>query len=88
MAVEVKFNEEEIEITERMAEDIRNGKYESKQPDDVDIEWENEPKTEVNKEVIMKRKFMNFNTKEEIFLWGYETIFIWLGIRYSREHKE
>jgi hypothetical protein len=30
MRVEIEFNEEEIEITERMAEDIRNGKYENK----------------------------------------------------------
>jgi hypothetical protein len=54
----------------------------------MDMEWENDPKTEVNKEAIMKRKFMNFNIKEEIFLWGYETIFNWLGIRYNREYKE
>jgi hypothetical protein len=26
----------------------------------------------------MMRKYVNFNTKEEIFLWGYKTIFNWL----------
>jgi hypothetical protein len=71
-----------------MAEDIRNGEYESKQPDDVDIEWENDPEIIVEKETIMKRKYVNFNTKEEIFLWRYETIFNWLGIKLSTYHKE
>jgi hypothetical protein len=41
--------------------------YKNKQPDDEDIEWENDPKTEVNIKVIMIRNFMNLNTKEEIF---------------------
>jgi hypothetical protein len=88
MAEGTNFDEENIEITEQLAEEIRSGKFEEKQTEDIDVERENDPKVIVNEEKIMKRKFRNSNTKEEIFLRGYETIFNWLGIRYSREHKE
>jgi hypothetical protein len=88
MAEETNFDDENIEITEQLAEEIRSGKFEEKQKEDIDVKWENEPKTVINEEKIMKRKLRSSNTKEEIFLWGYETIFNWLGIRYSREHKE
>jgi hypothetical protein len=88
MAEETNFDEENIEITEQLAEEIRSGKFEDKQTEDIDMEWENDPKIIFNEERIMKKKFRNSNTKEEIFLWGYETFFNWLGIRYSRKHKE
>jgi hypothetical protein len=88
MAENTPYTEENVILTEQMEEDIRNGKYESKQPDDLDMEWGNDPEIIVEKETVMKRKYVKFNTKEEIFLWRYETIFNWLGIRFSREHKE
>jgi hypothetical protein len=36
--------------------------------EDIDVECENDPKVIFNEEKIMKRKFRNSNTKEEIFL--------------------
>jgi hypothetical protein len=75
-------------ITEQLVEEVRNRKYESKQTEDTNMEWENNPKLIINEKVILKSKPMNSNTKKEIFLWLYETIFNWLGIRYSRDHKE
>jgi hypothetical protein len=29
-----------------------------------------------------------YGTKEETFLWAYETIFNWLGINFNGHHKE
>jgi hypothetical protein len=49
-----------------------------------DLEWENDPpKTIVTKEMIQQRKRYNFPSKQEILLWGYETVFKWLGISYN-----
>jgi hypothetical protein len=67
MAEETNFDEENLEISEQLAEEIRNGKFEDKQTKDIDIEWENDPKIIYNEEKIMKRKFRNSNTKEKIF---------------------
>jgi hypothetical protein len=68
MGKNIPYTEENVTLTEQMSEDIRNGKSESKQPDDVDIEWENDQKVIVDKETITKGKYVNFNTKKEIFL--------------------
>jgi hypothetical protein len=79
MAVETNIDKENIEITEQLAEDVRNGKYESKQVEDTYIEWENDTKIIVKEEKIMKRKFRNSNTKEEIFLWVMKLFLIGLA---------
>jgi hypothetical protein len=47
-----------------MEEDIRNGKYEKSPSENKDLEWEDEPEIIVDKEVILKRKYMNLNSKE------------------------
>jgi hypothetical protein len=48
---------------------VRSGKFEVKQTENYDMEWENDPKVTFREEKkIMIRKFRNSNTKEEIFL--------------------
>jgi hypothetical protein len=39
-----------------LAEEVRSGKFEDKQTEDIDMEWENDPKIIFNEERIMKRK--------------------------------
>jgi hypothetical protein len=53
-----------------------------------DIEWEYDEVKEVTAEDVKNRKRWNSCTKEEAFLWGYETIFNWLDINFDSHHKE
>jgi hypothetical protein len=38
MAEETNFDDENIEITEQLEEEIRSGKFEEKQKEDIDVE--------------------------------------------------
>jgi hypothetical protein len=38
MAEETNFDEENIEITEQLAEEVRGGKFEDKQTEEIDME--------------------------------------------------
>jgi hypothetical protein len=55
----------------------------------MDLEWEyeNNAKPKVEEIKNRAREFM-FGTKEETFLWAYETIFNWLWINFYDHHKE
>jgi hypothetical protein len=64
MAEDNPYIEENMVLAEQIEENIRNGKYENNQPDDKNREWENESTVIVDKELILKRKYINFNRKE------------------------
>jgi hypothetical protein len=57
--------------------------------EDYDVEWEYEEKTKsLNVQEIKNRpREFTYETKEETFLWAYETIFNWLGNIFDRNHK-
>jgi hypothetical protein len=68
---------------------IEENKIQELTGEDKDLEWEYEDVTKPNEEEVKNkpREYM-FGTKEEIFLWAYETIFNWLGINFDGRHKE
>jgi hypothetical protein len=56
---------------------------------DYDLEWEWETiKSSSIEEIKNKSREYKYGSKEEIFLWAYETIFNWLGINFDGNHKE
>jgi hypothetical protein len=67
--------EETREISDEMLKEIEEGKYE-------EIPKPNE------KEIKNRPREHTFGTKEETFLWAYETIFNWLGINFDGHHKK
>jgi hypothetical protein len=82
-----KINNDPI-LTPELIEEIGENDIIEVKDDNIDLERKNDPITIVTKEMIQERKRMNLYSKEYIFLWGYETIFNWLGIEYDYQHKE
>jgi hypothetical protein len=53
------------------------------------LEWENEKTKPSSVEEMKNRpREYTYGTKEETFLWAYETIFDWLDINFDDNHKE
>jgi hypothetical protein len=52
------------------------------------LEWEYEEVAKPKEEVKNRSREYIFGTKEETFLWAYETIFNWLGINFDGRPKE
>jgi hypothetical protein len=50
--------------------------------------YEEKPKPPIIEEIKNRPKEFIYGTKEETFLWAYETIFNWLGINFDSHHKE
>jgi hypothetical protein len=67
------------EVAKPKTEEIKNKAREYK-----DLEWEYDEVPKPKEEEIKNRprEYM-FGTKEETFLWAYETIFNWLGINFD-----
>jgi hypothetical protein len=68
---------------------IEENKIKELPGEDKDLEWEYEDVVKPKEEEIKnkEREYM-FGTKDETFLWAYETIFHWLGINFDGHHKE
>jgi hypothetical protein len=68
---------------------IEENKIQELTEENRDIEWEYKTTKPSNIEEIKNRprEYM-YGTKEETFLWTYETIFNWLGINFEGNHKE
>jgi hypothetical protein len=68
---------------------IENDEIQELSGEEYDVEWEYEKVPEPTDEQIKsKERDFTFGTKEETFLWAYETIFNWLGINFDYHHKE
>jgi hypothetical protein len=80
---------EEREIPEETMKAIEENEIQEITGEDKDVEWEYEITEPLKTEEIKNRpREYTYGTKEETFLWAYETIFNWLCINFKGHHKE
>jgi hypothetical protein len=76
------WDDEQIVSSKGLEDAIIEGTLQEPTSDEREFGEELDIDRPVSKEDILKKERCTFINKEKVFLWGYETIFNWLGNKY------